>query len=96
MDEIIKLETISQLHEAAGYEKPKHPLVSVIDLSNIKTAPVPINTKILQELYSVTLKEFACGILKYGRRKIDFQEGSLLCMSPDQVLTIETNELKND
>ncbi len=95
MDNIIKLETISQLHEGIGYEKTNHPIVSVIDLSKIRPDALPGNTKILQELYSVTLKEVKCGFLRYGRKKFDFQEGTLLCVSPDQVITIEHEPEEN-
>ncbi len=29
------METIAQLHEIAGFEKPKHPLITVIDFSKV-------------------------------------------------------------
>ena len=38
-DEIIQLKSIGQLHELCGFEKPKHPLVSIIDVSQWEIPP---------------------------------------------------------
>ena len=35
-DPIIKFESVSELHRVMGLEKPKHPLISVINAENFK------------------------------------------------------------
>jgi AraC-like DNA-binding protein len=35
-------------------------------------------------------KNYCKSALTYGRKKIDFNEGSLICMAPNQVITIDT------
>jgi len=38
MGKIFRIETISQLHEITGYKKPKHPLITLIEMAKIKTS----------------------------------------------------------
>ena len=80
--EIIKIKSISQLHDMSGFEKPKHPLISVVDVSNFEIKPELINVKLSPNLYFIGLKSADCG-LKYGRHHYDFSEGGT-CFSKPQ------------
>jgi AraC-like DNA-binding protein len=82
---IYKVQTISQLHEIAGFEKPKHPLVTVIDYSKVDVNKGPESGSFICSFYSVNFKKH-CDFI-YGRQAFDHQEGSLLCTAPEQVLT---------
>jgi len=62
MDEIIKLENISQYNIMRGVET-LHPLVSVYDFSKMKLIP---ETRVNFGFYCIFLKEAKCGDLKYG------------------------------
>ena len=84
-EDILKIKSISQLHEMLGYEKPKHPLISVIDVSKLKITEEFVNVKIVANLYYIALKNKDCG-LHYGRNKYDFEEGVLAFSCPNQVL----------
>jgi hypothetical protein len=42
MGSIIKIQSISQFHEGIGYDKPKHPLITLIDWSKDKTGSSPV------------------------------------------------------
>jgi AraC-like DNA-binding protein len=92
--EIIKIKSISQLHDMSGFEKPKHPLISVVDVSNFEIKPELINVKLSPNLYFIGLKSADCG-LKYGRHHYDFSEGVLAFQSPNQVVSI-TSETEFD
>jgi len=89
MSEIIHIKNISKLHDMMGLEKPKHPLITVIDFSKTTPPKVTDNVKVISSFYSIMMKSGNCGNLRYGRKNYDFQEGALLCMAPDQVLTVE-------
>lgn len=88
MKDIIRIESISKFHSLLGLTPPKHPLISVVDLSklnDIKQTAEHEGLKVSSSFYAITLKHLKEGSLKYGRKNIDFQEGSLFFSFPDQV-----------
>jgi AraC-like DNA-binding protein len=84
MDEIIKLESITQFNTLRGIET-LHPLVSIIDFSKMELIP---EAKASYGFYCVFLKEAKCGDLKYGCNYYDYQEGTLVFIAPGQVVGI--------
>jgi AraC-like DNA-binding protein len=84
MDDILKLENISQYNTMRGIET-LHPLVSVYELSNMKLIP-PMRAHF--GFFCVFLKEAKCGDLKYGCNYYDYQEGTLVFIAPGQVAGI--------
>lgn len=87
MEEIIKLDIVSQYNALLGQET-LHPLVSVIDFSKVKpTKHVRMNLG----FYTIFLKDVKCGNLRYGRNYYDYQEGTLVFIAPGQVIGIEDN-----
>ncbi len=84
MDEIVKIETVSDYNEYWGLED-RHPLVNVLEGSQI-TRPIP-NCQKNFGLYVIFLKDVKCvDYLKYGRKEYDYQENTLVCVAPGQVL----------
>lgn len=81
MDEIIKQESVTQFNNLRGQET-LHPLVSVLDQS--KSGPVPA-ARFFSGLYIIFLKEINCGEMSYGRNTYDYEEGTLVFISPGQV-----------
>ena len=65
---VYKVQTISELHEIVGFEKPKHPLVTVIDYSRIKVNDTPEYGSFICSFYSVNFKKH-CNFI-YGRQFI--------------------------
>jgi AraC family transcriptional regulator, transcriptional activator of pobA len=95
MNEFLRIKTISQLHEILGYEKPKHPLVTIIDYSKIEANKDHYDIKIVTDFYIISLKSPAPKSLQYGRQYYDFEEGTMMFMSPNQVFSVsefESNE----
>ncbi|MCP2039252.1 AraC family transcriptional regulator [Chryseobacterium sp. HSC-36S06] len=91
MHNVYKFETVSEYNVLNNHET-LHPLVSVIDFS--KAAPRSWGgektVRINYGLYCIFLKEVKCGDLHYGKHTYDYQEGTLVFVSPGQVVTIET------
>ncbi len=89
-----RFKTISQYLQTIGLPKPEHPLISVVNLDTVK--PIPANEKIswLFDFYLISLKRQLTGEIKfrYGQQLFDFDEGILGFMSPNQILSLETNE----
>lgn len=89
MDNIFRVDSISLLHELLGYDKPKHPLITLINLNNIRPVKEYQDTQLVTGLYSISLKnDINCNI-KYGRQHYDFNEGSLIFMAPEQITMID-------
>ena len=86
------LKTISEYHRFNELPKPQHPLISVIKFEDIKRVPRVGTTSIINNFYTVALKNNFKGKLKYGQQDMDFDEGVLHFMSPKQVLTFEVKE----
>lgn len=63
----------------------QHPLVSVIDFSK---ADKRTGSKMYFGLYCVFLKDVKCGDLTYGKQTYDYQEGTLVFVSPGQVVDV--------
>ncbi|WP_075591175.1 helix-turn-helix domain-containing protein [Labilibacter marinus] len=92
MDNIIKINTISEFHQLIGFEKAKHPLITIIDYAKMKADYPQGPFKVVDSFYSISLKDNCVGEMQYGRNKYDFQEGSLLCKGPEQAITIDVGE----
>lgn len=63
-----------------------HPLISVVDFSKAKERT---GSKMTFGLFCVFLKEVHCGDLKYGCNNYDYEEGTLVFVSPGQVIDVE-------
>ena len=84
MENIIKLETIQDYNNLLG-TKTLHPLVSVTDLSTLKSIR---HCRKNFGFYCVFYKELACGTLQYGRNKYYYEYGTLVFISPGQIAGI--------
>ncbi len=95
MKPIIHLKSISDLNNFINI-KTKHPLVAVLDFCKLEEK-VEDGTRISSDFYTIMFKNYCSNNLKYGRQSYDFQDGSLLCIAPKQVLTMDNQvEIKDD
>lgn len=85
MEEEFNFDTISEYNDFNNHET-LHPLVSVIDFSKAKERT---GSKMNFGLYCIVLKDVKCGDLKYGRHLYDYQEGTLVFISPGQFIEVE-------
>ena len=94
MKPVINIKNISDINNFVQH-KTKHPLVTVIDFSKMEEL-VEEGTRISCDFYSVMFKNFCTNKMKYGRQEYDFQEGSLVCIAPKQVVEIDGPSQKRD
>ncbi|NML40041.1 helix-turn-helix transcriptional regulator [Chitinophaga sp. G-6-1-13] len=88
MSGFIHIQTISDIFKLFRLEDVvHHPLVAVIDFSKV-TEHISDGTKISAGHYTVLFKDFNTSV-KYGRKIVDFQDGSLICMAPNQVIEMD-------
>lgn len=88
MEEILKFDTVGQYNVFNDHET-LHPMVSVIDFS--KANPRKLRRSYFG-FYAVLLKDVKCGDLRYGKNLYDYQEGTLVFLSPGQMAGIESSE----
>ena len=90
------IKTISELHHLTGLPKPLHPLVSVLNLEDLDMSS---GEKLWQHYYSkfytISVKSGCKGKVKYGQNTFDYDEGVLVCLGPNQVISAENPEEMN-
>tara|TARA_B100001939_G_scaffold78050_1_gene66007 strand:- start:239 stop:1147 length:909 start_codon:yes stop_codon:yes gene_type:complete len=89
--DIIEIKTITQIHDALGIEKPKHPLISVIPMDQMSGYDYGDYTYVM-DLYQISLKTGITGGITYGRNKYDFEEGTMVFSKPQQAMSYSDNE----
>lgn len=85
MEKEYNFKTISAYNTFNNHET-LHPLVGVVDFSK---AEKRTGSKMNFDLYCIFLKDVKCGDLKYGRHNYDYQEGTLVFISPGQTVDVE-------
>ena len=78
--------SISDLHRALGLPKPLHPLVSLVDNTQIAVEKENLPPSFLFNFYKISYKKTLRGKIKYGQNYYDFDEGGLVFTSPNQLL----------
>jgi len=82
--EYVDIHSISELHSFYGYEKPAHPLITIIDWAKVDRSKRKQGDIFYRlNMYSVSCKKFK-GVFRYGRSTYDFSEGSLIFTAPFQ------------
>lgn len=96
MSNVVHIETISDMYKMLPQASVKHPLVSVVDFSKYQEQ-FNSGTKITLGFYSVMFKNFCSNKMKYGQQVYDFNDGSLICISPRQIISLdEPTEQRSD
>jgi len=95
MNTTIHLSTISDLISLLQCGQTYHPLIAIIDFGNVGQH-ITAETKISTDFYSIMCKKTCNQQIRYGKNSFDFNEGSLICISPKQVITIDGSDEANE
>lgn len=87
-----RLHTISDLHRFNNISSPEHPLISLIDYSQISPTPDNQQLRWVQEFYTISIKRNVSGKYRYGQQSYDFDEGLMTFFSPEQVISVQLIE----
>lgn len=82
------IKSISQYHELMGLPRPRHPLISVIDLSQIRHPEHDGTLQMMFDFYSISLKRIENVTMRYGQQEYGFSDGLMYFMAPGQVFGI--------
>lgn len=82
-----KINSISTLHHLLGLPKPLHPQVSLVHNCDVKIANESFPSPLILNFYKISYMEDLHGKIKYGQSYYDFDEGGMVFISPNQLLT---------
>ncbi|MEN5085074.1 helix-turn-helix domain-containing protein [Sphingobacterium faecium] len=84
MEQAYTFDTVAQ-YNAFNNQETMHPMVSIVDFSK---AHKRTGSRMTFGLYCIFLKEVHCGDLKYGCNNYDYEAGTLVFISPGQVIDV--------
>ncbi|MCE2790738.1 MAG: helix-turn-helix transcriptional regulator [Saprospiraceae bacterium] len=90
MSDLIHLKTISDLYRFLKLGFAEHPLVAVVDFSKLADHATE-DVRIKPSFYSILFKNYCRNHIRYGRKALDFQDGSLVCIAPNHIVTIDND-----
>jgi AraC family transcriptional activator of pobA len=82
---LYKVQSLTDFHRMFGLPKPKHPLISFIDINDMNYEPDALPAALIMDFYKIAYKTNLCSKAKYGQSYYDFGEGGLVFTSPGQV-----------
>ena len=85
-----RIRSISEFHQLRNLPKPAHPLISVVNVSDMQHLDEPVH--LILDYYSISLKRGLTGKFKYGQQEYDFDEGVMYFIAPNQIFAIEHNK----
>ena len=88
--------TISEFHEFRDLPKPQHPLISIINVADVKHLNNDEPMTLAMDFYCIAIKRMSNVIIKYGQQPFDFNEGIMSFMAPNQVFTISLNNINKE
>jgi AraC-like DNA-binding protein len=80
---LLKIQSLTELHRLFGLDKPLHPLVSLVKLEDVRITPGTLPEFLVLDFYKIAYKT-AMGRVKYGQHYYDFGEGGLVFTAPNQ------------
>ena len=86
MEEILRIDTVRNYNDYIGVDT-LHPLVSVINFSGV---PQVFSFRMFMGIYAVFLKDIKCGNMTYGCQPYDYEDGTLVFISPGQIYGIDS------
>ncbi|MFD2889998.1 helix-turn-helix domain-containing protein [Chitinophaga cymbidii] len=90
----VRIKSISEFHRLRGLPQPKHPLISVVDYSEMNIAADEDAPACVFDFYTISIKR-GVGKMFYGQQKYDFDEGVMYFMAPNQVLRVNPGQDTN-
>ncbi|MGY0034777.1 helix-turn-helix domain-containing protein [Pedobacter sp. NJ-S-72] len=86
MEQVDRIDTVKTYNEYAGVDT-LHPLVSVINFNEVPTIQ---HFRRYLGVYAIFLKNIKCGDIIYGCQPYDYDDGTLVFVSPGQIYGIDS------
>lgn len=86
----ITFNSIPQMYRALGLGEPAHPLIAVVDSSNVKDMAANGAVSVVTNFYSIYISNDFTGKVKYGQGYYDFSNGVMFFTAPGQVSEMDS------
>lgn len=85
----LKISSISELHNLLQLPKPLHPLISLVDNTEMSINKELLHRNFVLNFYKISYKFSENGKMGYGQGYYDFNEGGMMFTAPNQILSTE-------
>ncbi|MBO6606764.1 MAG: helix-turn-helix transcriptional regulator [Psychroserpens sp.] len=86
-----RFKKVGDYHKFANLGAPEHPLISLVDYSQVSYPSHITDMKWTQDYYTIGLKRNIPYKFYYGQQAYDFDEGVMTFIAPKQVLSLGDN-----
>jgi AraC-like DNA-binding protein len=86
------IHSITEFHRLHALPEPQHPLISVINVADMRFADRKLWEQFVLQFYCVSLKKGIIGKVRYGQQYFDFDKGLMTFVAAGQVQSLETAE----
>ena len=86
MEQIERMDTVKEYNDYIGVDT-LHPLISVVNFNEVPSVQL---FRRYMNLYAVFLKNIKCGDMIYGCQPYDYEDGTLIFVSPGQVYGVDS------
>ncbi|SDM14146.1 helix-turn-helix domain-containing protein [Chryseobacterium taihuense] len=80
------IDAVAEFHRICGLSQPQHPLISLVDYSQVEYQIDEPEISWVQELYFMGFKRNLQGKLHYGQSQYDFDGGLMCFIAPRQLV----------
>ncbi|WP_025125494.1 helix-turn-helix domain-containing protein [Myroides odoratimimus] len=91
MEQFERIDTVKNYNDHVGVDT-LHPLVSVVNFSEQSSVR---NFKRYMGIYAIFLKDTKCGDMIYGNQPYDYEDGTLVFVSPGQIYGIDNHTIND-
>ncbi|WP_166335828.1 helix-turn-helix domain-containing protein [Sphingobacterium chungjuense] len=88
------INSISEFHRLLSLPEPRHPLVTVINLSDSIFLEDDVWNGFVNRFYCVALKRAVKGKIRYGQQHYDYDKGILSFTRPNQVQQLDLQKIE--
>ncbi len=85
----LRIKSITEFHQLKELPKPKHPLISLVNMETMKLIFPPNVVSASFDFYYIALKRNFKAKIKYGQHEYESEDGLMTFMGPGQVIRVE-------
>ncbi len=85
------LKSVNDYHKLANIAAPEHPLISLVNYSDVNYPEDIEKLKWKQNYYTIGLKRHVPYKFFYGQQQYDFDEGLMTFVAPNQIMSLGKN-----